>query len=232
MNPPALPASSEPPIEAVIFDLGGVVLTSPFEAFARYEVRLGLPEGFIRRLNMDNHDDNAWARLERGELDEAGFAQVFESEARAAGGALDGRAILGMLVGEVRPQMATEVFRLLEEGYGVAFLTNNAVPFSEVSDVLPDGLAELLGAVDAVIESAVLGMRKPEAAFYRLALGALGVEADRTAFLDDLGVNLKPARAMGMTTIKVDDPQVALSELSAALTARPRHGPPPPPATG
>lgn len=82
MNPPALPASSEPPIEAVIFDLGGVVLTSPFEAFARYEVRLGLPEGFIRRLNMDNHDDNAWARLERGELDEAGFAQVFESEAR------------------------------------------------------------------------------------------------------------------------------------------------------
>ena len=151
---------------------------------------------------MDNHDDNAWARLERGELDEAGFAEVFESEARAAGGALDGRAILGMLVGEVRPQMATEVFRLLEEGYGVAFLTNNAVPFSEVSDVLPDGLAELLGAVDAVIESAVLGMRKPEAAFYRLALGALGVEDGRTAFLDDPGGNPQPARGMGRATQK------------------------------
>lgn len=210
------------PLEAVIFDLGGVVLTSPFEAFARYEAELGLPDGFIRRLNMNNHHDNAWAKLERGELDDDGFANAFEAEAAAAGGHLDGHAVLGMLVGEVRPEMADEVRRLLAEGYGVAFLTNNAVPFDDVRGMLPAGFAELLDAVDAVVESAVLGMRKPEEAFYRVALKALDVEPSQVAFLDDLGVNLKPARAMGMATIKVGDPKLALAELHAALDARPR----------
>lgn len=211
------------PIEAVIFDLGGVVLSSPFEAFARYEAERGLPDGFIRRLNMDNHHENAWARLERGELNDEGFASVFEAEARAAGGELDGHAILSMLVGEVRPEMAAEVRRLIDAGYGTAFLTNNAVPFDELRDMLPDGLAELLGAVDAVVESAVLGMRKPEEAFYRVALNALGVRPTQAVFLDDLGVNLKPARAMGMATIKVDEPGDALAALRSVLKARPRR---------
>ena len=97
------------PIEAVVFDLGGVVLTSPFEAFAHYEAQQGLPDGFIRRLNMDNHDGNSWAKLERGQLDDEGFVREFEAEALAAGGEVDGHAILEMLVGEVRPEMAAEV---------------------------------------------------------------------------------------------------------------------------
>ena len=215
-------APSTRPVEAVIFDLGGVVLTSPFEAFARYESELGLPDGFIRRLNTDNHHDNAWARLERGELNDEGFADAFEAEARAAGGELDGRAVLNLLVGEVRPEMAAEVRRLLAEGYGVAFLTNNAVPFDDVRPALPEGFGELLDAVDAVVESAVLGMRKPEEEFYRVALDALQVEPGGAAFLDDLGVNLKPARAMGMATIKVGDPAEALAELHRVLEARPR----------
>lgn len=210
------------PIQAVIFDLGGVVLSSPFEAFADYEAKLGLPDGFIRRLNMDNHDDNSWAKLERGELDYDGFVREFEAEARAAGGELDGHAILEMLVGEVRPEMAAEVHRLIDSGYGTAFLTNNAVPFDDLAGMLPDGLGELLDAVDAVVESAVLGMRKPEARFYWVALDALDVEPSQVVFLDDLGVNLKPARAMGMTTIKVEEPGAALAQLHAALKARPR----------
>jgi putative hydrolase of the HAD superfamily len=171
---------------------------------------------------MDNHHDNAWARLERGEMDPGEFAHAFEVEARAAGGELDGGAILGLLVGEVRSPMADEVRRLVSAGYGVGFLTNNAVPFSEVADSLPEGLGDLLGLVHSVVESAVTGLRKPEPAFYDLALRDLGAEPQRTAFLDDLGVNLKPARAMGMTTIKVDDPQDAIEQLRVALSERPR----------
>ena len=218
----AVPGQGAVPIRAVIFDLGGVMLSSPFEAFAHYEATQGLPDGFIRRLNMDNHHDNAWARLERGELDADGFARAFEAEALAAGGQLDGHAILAMLVGEVRPEMAAEVHRLIDAGYGTAFLTNNAVPFDDLRSLLPEGLGELLDAVDAVVESAVLGMRKPEEAFYRVALDALGVGPSHVVFLDDLGVNLKPARAMGMTTIKVEEPRAALAELRAVLEARPR----------
>lgn len=222
VQPDVAPSRPGGPIEAVIFDLGGVVLSSPFEAFASYEADLGLPDGFIRRLNMDNHHENAWARLERGELDDDGFASTFEAEARAAGGELDGHAILAMLVGEVRPEMAAEVYRLIDAGYRTAFLTNNAVPFADVAGMLPEGFAELLSAVDAVVESAVLGMRKPEEAFYRVALDALDVGPTQAVFLDDLGVNLKPARAMGMTTIKVEEPGVALAELRSALATRPR----------
>lgn len=211
------------PIEAVVFDLGGVVLSSPFEAFAHYEAQQGLPDGFIRRLNMDNHDGNSWAKLERGQLDDEGFVREFEAEALAAGGEVDGHAILEMLVGEVRPEMAAEVYRLVDAGYGTAFLTNNAVPFDELAGMLPTGLDELLAAVDAVVESAVLKMRKPEDAFYRVALEALAVHPSQVVFLDDLGVNLKPAREMGMTTIKVGDPHAALAELHSALDARPRR---------
>ena len=211
------------PIEAVVFDLGGVVLSSPFEAFAHYEAQQGLPDGFIRRLNMDNHDGNSWAKLERGQLDDEGFVREFEAEALAAGGEVDGHAILEMLVGEVRPEMAAEVYRLVDAGYGTAFLTNNAVPFDELAGMLPTGLDELLAAVDAVVESAVLKMRKPEDAFYRVALEALAVHPSQVVFLDDLKVNLKPAQEMGMTTIKVSDPHAALAELHSALDARPRR---------
>ena len=64
------------PIRAVLFDFGGVILTSPFEAFARYEAANGLPDGFLRAINARNPDDNAWARLERNEVDMAGFCAI------------------------------------------------------------------------------------------------------------------------------------------------------------
>lgn len=204
-------------IEAVIFDFGGVITTSPFEAFARYEEANGLPAGFIRMVNATNPTDNAWARLERGELDIDGFAKAFEAEATAAGHPVDGYIVLGLLAGDLRPEMVEAVRRCHEE-LSVALLTNNFAPMGSANGMAGAAeTAELLELFDVVIESSKVGVRKPDPAIYQLVCERLGVAPASAAFLDDLGVNLKPARAMGMTTIKVTDPDEALSELEAAI---------------
>jgi len=206
------------PIRAVIFDVGGVILTSPFDSFARYEADNGLPAGLLRQLNATNPDTNAWARLERSEVDLAGFADLFEAEAREAGHAVDGRAVLAVLGGQLRPAMV-EALRRCHERLKTAMLTNNFV----VGAPRADGergtgpMAELIDHVDVVVESSRVGLRKPDPAIYRLVCGELGVEPAEAAFLDDLGINLKPARALGMTTIKVDDPDAAIAELEAVV---------------
>jgi putative hydrolase of the HAD superfamily len=211
-------------IRAVIFDFGGVILTSPFDAFARYEAEHGLPEGFIRRLNATNPDSNAWAKLERSEVDLGGFVELFEAEAAAAGHPIDGRVVLASLAGELRPEMVTAL-RRCSERLATALLTNNFVPgdgerAGDRSD--PDRhaagpFAEVIGLFDVVVESSQVGLRKPDPAIYALVCEKLGVEPHEAVFLDDLGINLKPARAMGMTTIKVVDPQAALDELEAVV---------------
>ncbi len=200
-------------IAAVLFDFGGVILSSPFEAFAAHERRVGLPEGFIRRVNATNPDRNAWAQLERGEVDLDQFVQVFESEAAALGHQVDGAEVLECLRGELRPRMV-EALRRCSDRYATALLTNNFLTGS------PDwssggSFAGLVDLFDVVVESSRVGVRKPEQRFYEIALEELGIAASEAVFLDDLGVNLKPARAMGMTTIKVVDPDAALDELSA-----------------
>jgi putative hydrolase of the HAD superfamily len=203
-------------IKAVIFDFGGVILTSPFETFARYERANGLPEGFIRRLNATNPDANAWARLERGEVDVAGFAELFEAEARAAGQAVDGAAVLGLLVGELRPEMV-EALRRCHDRLRTALLTNNFVAADGAADGPRGPLAEVLDHFDVVVESSRAGVRKPDPAIYEMVCAELSVEPAEAVFLDDLGVNLKPARAMGMTTIKVTDPAEAIGELERVV---------------
>lgn len=204
-----------PPIRAVLFDFGGVVTTSPFEAFTRYEEANGLPVGLIRQINSTNPDDNAWAKMERSEVDLDGFAELFEAEAAALGHEVSGSAVLGLLSGEVRPEMAEAIRRIKDSPLALACLTNN---FKPGSHGLHAGTAEsgVKALFDHIIESAVIGIRKPEPEFYRRALDIVGVDAAEAVFLDDLGINLKPAKAMGMTTIKVTDPDQALAELEAA----------------
>jgi putative hydrolase of the HAD superfamily len=196
-------------IDAVFWDFGGVISSSPFDAFRRYEEAQGLPEGFIRTLNATNPDTNAWSKLERSAVTTDGFCELFEAEARAAGGEVDGRAILGLLAGEIRPQMV-EAVRRCSERLKTALLTNN---FRRDDTVATMGHEHLLELFDVVVESRHAGVRKPDPAFYRLALDQVGVAPEQVVFLDDLGVNLKPAREMGMTTIKVVDPDRALDEL-------------------
>jgi len=198
-------------LKAVLFDLGGVLLTSPFEAFTAYEQANGLPSGFIRSLNATNSDVNAWAHLERNAVSFEEFCRLFEAEARDAGHELDAAAVMGLLAGEVRPAMVIAV-RRCRERLRTAALTNNFT--------LPGGdpaMAEMRELFDVVVESSRVGVRKPDPRFYEIACAELGIEPTEAVFLDDLGINLKPARALGMTTIKVDDPAQAIAELEAIV---------------
>jgi putative hydrolase of the HAD superfamily len=199
-------------IRAVFFDFGGVLSTSPFDAFASYEERSGLPPGFIRTVNSTNSDDNAWAHLERGDVTLDEFAERFEREADGLGHRVDGREVLACLSGEMRPHMI-EAVRRCREHLTTGLLTNNFVT-AESSLVTH---VDVLALFDIVVESARTGVRKPEPRFYEIACELAGVEPSDVVFLDDLGINLKPAAAMGMTTIKVMDPDVALDELEAVV---------------
>jgi putative hydrolase of the HAD superfamily len=208
-------------VSAVVFDLGGVITESPLHAFTAYEVEAGLPEGLIRRINTTNRDTNAWARFERNELDVAGFTAAFEAEALAAGHRVEAARVLESLRGELRPAMVAAVRRLRDAGLPLGLLSNNVAPMERAGP-----LGELLALFDAVVESSTEGVRKPEPEIYRRALTRLSeavgrpLEGSDCAYLDDLGINLKPARELGFHTIKVVEPATALAELSSLVGFR------------
>jgi putative hydrolase of the HAD superfamily len=204
-------------ITAALFDFGGVILSSPFDAFNAYEDEVGLPRDTIRSINATNPDVNAWARFERGELNPEGFVEVFEMEATALGHEVDATRVLDGLKGYVRPEMV-EALRRCGERLKTAMLTNNFRVSEGGSSHDPESeLGAIFAMFDEVIESSVVGVRKPEARFYEIACERLGVSPAECVFLDDLGINLKPAKAMGMTTIKVVDPSVALAALEEVV---------------
>jgi len=199
-------------LAGVLFDLGGVVVDSPLHAIARYERDHGLAVNAVNRAIVASGPTGAWSRLERGELELADFYASFEVDCRAQGVAVDGARILAY-IGEARaprPHMLEAIRRIRGHGLRVGALTNNWK--SERVGTHP-----LREHFHVVIESAVVGLRKPDPAIYELACRELGVPPPRTAFLDDIGPNLKAARALGMTTIKVVEPDAALRELGAAL---------------
>jgi putative hydrolase of the HAD superfamily len=207
-------------IRAVLFDFGGVITTSPFEAFHRFERQRGLPVGFLQEINRTDPDHNAWARFERGELSAARFDEVFASESRAAGHEVRGLEVVALVYGNIRPRMTRAVERCRGK-FVTACLTNNFQQDSgdetAPAAARPQDWESVLALFDEVIESSKVGVRKPETAFFELACEKLSIEPRDAVFLDDLGRNLKPARAMGMHTIKVVDPDIALAELSAVL---------------
>ena len=199
---------------AVIFDLGGVVFPSPFDAFDAYERDAGLPDRFIRTVVANSADTGAWARYERSDVDFAGFCSEFEAECAAAGGAVDAAALM-QSIGRgfaPRPAMVDAIRALRAHGLKVAALTNNWVTGERSLPTEHDQLD-----FDIVVESALEGIRKPDPRIYTLVCDRLAVESSECVFLDDLGVNLKPARALGMTTIKVVDATTALAELAEHL---------------
>lgn len=209
-------------IRAVLFDFGGVVLSSPFEAFAHYEREHGLPPDLVRTINATNPHDNAWAHLERSDVTLDEFVSLFEAEAAALGHRVDGWKVLELLHGEIRPEMVEAIRRCKAAGLRTACLTNNFLSADDVGSGVgsrePErqvALDEVMALFDHVVESSRVGVRKPEPRFYEIALDLVGVDATEAVFLDDLGINLKPARSMGMTTIKVVDPAQALAELEA-----------------
>jgi putative hydrolase of the HAD superfamily len=200
-----------------MFDFGGVITDSPFDAFQEYEQAQGLPVGTIRTINSTNPRDNAWAQFERGDVDMSQFCDLFEAEALTVGYRVDARAVMAGLRGEVRPAMV-EAVRRCSKRYKTACLTNNFVvdQAADPETARPD-IAEILALFDVVLESSKVGVRKPDPRFYEMACEALSVAPDEVVYLDDLGINLKPARAMGMRTIKVISADQALEELSSLL---------------
>jgi putative hydrolase of the HAD superfamily len=201
---------------AVLFDFGGVILTSPFEAFAHFEDRHGLPAGFLRSVNSTHPDSNAWALLERGELSVVEFDEAFANESESLGHRVAGNEVLALLAGDLRPEMVAALRRITTDGrFVTALLTNNFLGSDDgTNSGVPRSWEPVLDMFDAVIESSRVGVRKPDRRFYELACDELGIEPTEAVFLDDLGINLKPARDMGMATIKVTDPAAALVELS------------------
>jgi putative hydrolase of the HAD superfamily len=208
-------------IEAVIWDFGGVFTSSPFEAFSRYEREKGLPADLIRRINSANHLENAWAKFERAELDLAGFDKAFAAEALALGHVVPGRDVIALLAGDFRPEMIEALRRIKAAGYKTGCITNN-VPSNQTGSA--DGRSlyarEVMEMFDHVIESAKTGIRKPDPRIYEMMCETLRVASAACIYLDDLGVNLKPARAMGMATIKVESGPQAIAELEKLLPIR------------
>jgi putative hydrolase of the HAD superfamily len=207
-------------IEAVIWDFGGVLTSSPFEAFARYERERGLPENLIRGINATNPDSNAWALFERSECTLAEFDDLFAKEAAALGHDVRGRAIVELLSGDIRPAMV-EALKRCKARVKVGCITNN-VSAGEGAGMARSGekakaVAEVMSLFDHVIESSKVGIRKPDPRIYQMACETLGVSPGACVYLDDLGINLKPAAALGMKTIKVVEPAKALAELEAAV---------------
>jgi len=199
--------------DAVIFDLGGVVMGSPLHAIADYERELGIPSGFVNRQVVATGAGGAWSRLERGEVGLDAFYPLFDAECAAAGHALSARTMMERIAvaAQPRPRMLGAIRVIRARGLRTAALTNNWIG---------DGTRErdwLDDVFDVVVESALEGVRKPDPRIYRVALERLGVAPAATVFLDDIGRNLKPARELGMTTIKVDDEVQALAELAQAL---------------
>jgi putative hydrolase of the HAD superfamily len=203
-------------IEAVIFDFGGVLTSSPFEAFARFETERGLPIDIIRRTNAANHLENAWAKFERAEVDIDTFDKLFAEESRALGAEVRGRDVLPLLQGDLRPEMV-EALKRIKANFKTGCITNN-LPANAIGSMTGRSLyvAEVMVLFDHVIESAKIGLRKPDPRIYRMMVEALKVDPNNCVYLDDLGVNLKPAREMGMTTIKVASGAQAIAELETA----------------
>ncbi len=209
----------------VIFDFGGVITASPFEAFNRLEAERGLPHDFVRRVNATNPDDNAWAKFERAEIDAAAFDAMFAEEARALGHELEGEAVLAVIAGAVRPTMVAALDTLKDRGFTIACITNN-VPGGKMgirgagmtrSAEAAIEVADIMARFAHVIESSKAGVRKPDPAIYLMMCEALGVEPAECIYLDDLGINCKPASQLGMHAIKVTSGEQALADLSAAL---------------
>jgi epoxide hydrolase-like predicted phosphatase len=199
---------------AVIFDLGGVVLGSPLHAIAEFEAQQGIPAGFVNRVVAETGAEGAWGRLERGLLDLERFVPAFEADCARAGRRIDAREMMERMAAasQPRPRMLDAVRRIRDAGLLAAALTNNWA--SEERD---DGTRALRQHFDAFFESSALGLQKPDPRIYHHACRELGIEPVQAVFLDDIGRNLKSARALGMTTLKVDDPDRALDELERVL---------------
>ncbi len=206
-------------VEAVIWDFGGVFTSSPFEAFNRFEAENSLPKDLIRRVNATNPDTNAWALFERNEVTTEGFDRLFLEESTALGHPVAGRDVLPLLSGALRPRMVAAL-KACKIHFKVGCITNNVVsmhsPGQDEGQRAAGAMGQVMPLFDHIIESSKAGVRKPDPKIYQMMCELLEVRAENCVYLDDLGINCKPAAALGMRAIKVSDVDQTLAELSAA----------------
>ena len=209
--------AARPEIAAVIWDFGGVFTSSPFEAFNRFEAQRGLPKDLIRRINAANHHDNAWALFERNEIDTDRFDALFLEESTALGHPVPGRDVLPLLSGELRPRMVAAL-KTCKQHFKVGCITNNVVsmhsPGQDAGQRAAGAMGQVMQLFDAIIESSKAGVRKPDPRIYRMMCELLAVEPGQCVYLDDLGINCKPAAALGMRAIKVVEVDQTLADLA------------------
>jgi putative hydrolase of the HAD superfamily len=208
-------------VDTIIFDFGGVITSSPFEAFERLEAAQGQPIGSVRRINSANPDSNAWALFERAEIDAAAFDALFAQEALAMGVTLRGADVLACLAGDIRPEMVAALDLLKLRGFTLGCITNNVPSGKGAGMALTQEKAEAIAAImarfDHVIESSKVGIRKPDPHIYQMMCEALDVKPAQCVYLDDLGINCKPAAALGMAAIKVGSGAQALAALGEMI---------------
>ncbi len=207
--------------KAVLWDFGGVLTTSPFESFNRFEIDRNLPKDFIRSINATNPETNAWAQLESSEISIEEFDDKFAQEAAARGHEVRGQEVLTLLSGQIRPEMV-KALEIIKQTLKVGCITNNVKSAGEGPGMANTAerateVANVMALFDTIIESSKTGIRKPDPKIYEIACEEMGIQPNDAVFLDDLGINLKPARALGMTTIKVLTADQALIELESHL---------------
>ena len=200
--------------KAIIWDFGDVITSSPFDAFNEFEEVNGLPKDIIRTINSENPDMNAWAQFESNSITIDQFDDLFLKEAKAKGFDIKGRDIIKLLKGSIRENMVS-FLRELKSNFKLGCITNNVKPSSEENT--DNETKEAMSIFDHVIESSIVGIRKPNPEIYMMSCDALNVSPDQCIYLDDLGINLKPARELGMTTIKVIQPEDAIQEVRNLL---------------
>ena len=200
--------------KAIIWDFGGVITSSPFEAFNEFEEANSLPNDIIRTINSENPDMNAWAQFESNSITIGQFNDLFLKEAKAKGFDIKGRDIIKLLKGSIRENMVS-FLRELKSDFKLGCITNNVKSSSQENT--DNETEEVMSIFDHVIESSIVGIRKPNPEIYMMSCDALNVSPDQCIYLDDLGINLKPARELGMTTIKVMQPEDAIQEVRNLL---------------
>jgi epoxide hydrolase-like predicted phosphatase len=199
-------------VKVVLFDLGGVVLGSPLSVIAEYEKEQEISSGSINRVIGNTGLEGAWSRLECGSITMAQFHSEFEDDCRAAGVSISSKNLMRKIseVTKPRSEMLEAIRRLRSSPLQVAALTNNWKNDRE-------GTGAIKEYFDFFFESSELGMRKPDPRIYEHVCRILSVPPSSIVFLDDIGRNLKAAKQLGFTTIKVEDPFVALRALGNTL---------------
>ena len=198
--------------KAIIWDFGGVITSSPFEAFNKFELSNNLPKDIIRSINSENSDNNAWAKFERNDIDLNEFDELFSIEASNKGYEISGKSVVKLLSGDIRKSMV-DFLLLLKKNFKLGCITNNIQ--NDKNDRINhlNDASKVMEIFDHIIESSKVGLRKPDPKIYYMSCDALGVNPKECIYLDDLGINLKPAKKIGMTTIKVIDPDDAIREV-------------------